>query len=92
MNRAKNFRVRRAMAIMVVLLGSMFATLARPAYGQECDPSWYNPWAGSDTAAVHATQKPAADAKHQRKVKTFSATQRAAKAHVKRVASQTRPS
>lgn len=89
MNSSKNLKVRRAMAIMAMLVGSMFAT---SAYGQECDPSWYNPWAGSDTAAVHSTQKQAGAAKHQQKVKTVSETQRAAKAHVKRTASQNRPS
>ena len=88
MNSSKNLRVRRAMAIMAMLFGSMFATLA---YGQECDPSWYNPWAGPDTAAVQSAQKQA-PTKHQQKVKAVSATQHAAKAHGKRAASQNKPS
>jgi hypothetical protein len=92
MNRSKDFRLRRAMALIVMLFGSMVAMLARPAYGQECDPTWYDPWAAPNTAAVHSTQPQTEVATHPRKVKAVSSTQRATKAHVKRVASQTRPS
>jgi len=90
MNGSKNFSSRRFLALIALLFGSMVTTMLRPAYGQECDPSWYNPWGAPGAAAAQSAQATAPQ--HQRKVKVVSATQRTAKVRGKRAAAQTRPS
>jgi hypothetical protein len=74
-----------------MFLGLMVATLAPRAYGQECDPTWFDPWAGPNTAAVHSTQAKAIH-QHHPKAKAVSGNQHSAKLRVKRVAWQTKPS
>jgi cell division protein FtsW (lipid II flippase) len=92
MNSTKSFRLRTLFAGTALFLGLMVATLAPRAYGQECDPTWFDPWAGPNTAAVHSTQSKAAVQQHEQKVKTVAANRHSAKLHLKRVASQTKPS
>jgi len=58
MNGSKNFSSRRFLALIALLFGSMVTTMLRPAYGQECDPSWYNPWGAPGAAASRSAQEP----------------------------------
>ena len=92
MNSSKDFRLRTLFAGTAMFLGLMVVTLAPRAYGQECDPSWFDPWGGPNTAAVHSAQPKATPHQQDRKVKPVSANQHSAKLHVKRVASQSKPS
>lgn len=50
----------RVLAFSAMLFGAIFTILLLPAYGQqEVDPTWYDPWAAPNTAAVHPSQPPA---------------------------------
>jgi hypothetical protein len=89
MNGSKNFSSRRFLALIALLFGSMVTSMA---YGQECDPSWYNPWGAPGAAASQSAQPQAAAHKRQAKVKAVSSTQRAGKVRAKAAAAQTRPS
>jgi hypothetical protein len=94
MNCSKGFRPRRVMAHIALFLGTIFTTFLVPAYGQEADPTWYNPWAPAATAAVQTVQPKQATQRHQKqqaKVKAASSSQRAGKARAK-AATQARPS
>jgi len=94
MNRSRDFRLRRMLAWMAMLFGMMVATLL-PAYGQqEVSPTWYDPWAGPNAAAVHASlhssQPRVAIHRHHRTLRNASAARVAGKVRGKR--SATRPS
>ena len=92
MNGSRNFSSRRFLALIALLFGSMVTTMLRPAYGQECDPSWYNPWGAPGAAAAQSAQPQTAAHKRQAKVKAVSSTQRAGKVRARAAAAQTRPS
>lgn len=92
MNGSKGLNLRKGLALMAMLFGSMVTTFQRPAYGQEFDPTWYNPWAGPNTVAAHSAQPQVAVHRHQPRVKHVSSTQRAGKVRGKSATAQTRPS
>ena len=73
-----NFNSRRVLAHIALLLSTILMTCLLPAYGQECDPTWYDPWASPNAAAVQKTQPQAAEHRDQQH-------QAAAKAKVKSV-------
>jgi len=90
MKRSHSFKSRRVLAL-VALFGAMITTMLRPAYAQqEVDPTWYNPWVTSSTAAVQTTQPKATAQVRRAKIKTVS--HHTAKNANKRVVSQTKPS
>lgn len=89
---AVSFNPRRVLMLTAMLFGSMVTMLLRPAHGQECDPSWYNPWAAPTTAVAQSAQPQAAAHKRQTRLKAVSSSQRAGKVRVKAAAAQTRPS
>ena len=91
MNGSKGFNFRRVLALTALLLGSTVTMFQIPAYGQECDQTWYNPWAASSSAATQPAQ-PQAGHKHQAKVKAASGSQRAGKVRAKSATAQNRPS
>jgi hypothetical protein len=97
MKRFANLNLRRALVHAALLLSTILMISRVPSYGQEFDPTWYDPWA-SATVVAHAAQpqaakqeKPHAATVATVKVKTAAAGQHTAKAHVK-AASRTRPS
>jgi hypothetical protein len=91
MKGSKSLNFRRVLALAALLFGSTVTMLQLPAYGQECDQTWYNPWAESSATATQPAQ-PQAGHKHQAKVKAVSASQRASKVRAKSATAQTRPS
>lgn len=94
MKQANSFNFRKVLATTAMLLGAMVATV--PVYAQQdVDPTWYNPWTPPAAAAVQKAQPQVAAQKKQAKVKVAAqktATQREAKARVKRTSSTARPS
>ena len=91
MNGSKGFNFRRVLALTALLFGSTVTMSQLPAYGQECDQTWYNPWTAPSAAATQPAQ-PQAGHKHRAKVKAASASQRAGKVRAKSAAAQTQPS
>ena len=80
MNRSKSIRPRRVLALIATLFAAMVTVFMLPAFGQqEVDPTWYNPWADANTAAVHSTKPRAAIHRHQGKVKSVSSARVAGK-------------
>jgi hypothetical protein len=82
----------RVPAFMAMLLGAIFTILLLPAYGQqEVDPTWYDPWAAPNTAAVYPSQpaatvhfsQPVATHRHQQTIKSISPAKDAAKFRAK---------
>lgn len=69
---------RKLLALIAMSFGMMFGTFLLPACGQECDPSWFDPWA-PPSAATQAVQANAAKshAQRQAKVKRVSTLQSA---------------
>ena len=70
---------RKLLALIAMSFGMMFGTFLLPAYGQECDPSWFDPWA-PPSAATQAVQPNAAKSQHAQrraKVKRVSTSQSA---------------
>lgn len=85
MNRSKGVRPRRVLALIATLFGAMVTALMLPAYGQqEVDPTWYNPWAATNTVVVHSAQPRVASHRRQGKVKSVSSAPVAEKFHGKR--------
>lgn len=78
---------------LAMLLGAIFTIMLLPAYGQqEVAPTWYDPWAAPQAAAVHpaqpaavvhASQPPAANQRYQQTAKSLSPVARAKKLSVK---------
>ncbi len=96
MKRFANLNFRRAL-VHAALLFTILMISRVPSYGQEFEPTWYDPWA-SATLVAHAAQpqtakqeKPHAAIGAKAKVKTTTAAQHTAKVHAK-PASRTRPS
>jgi len=96
MTRSNSSSSRPPLALIAVSLAMMFGTFLLPAYGQEIDPTWYNPWpeasAQAKTSQGRASEAQAAksQAQHPAKLKAVS-TSETAKARVKKSAKQ-RPS
>ena len=70
------------LALIAISFGMMFGTFMLPAYGQECDPSWFNPWAQSSSESAQASQAKAPKSQHsqnQAKAKSASASSQSAK-------------
>ncbi len=89
MKRSYRLKSRRVLAL-VALFGAMVTTMLSPAYAQqEVDPTWYNPWVSSSTAAVQTTQPKATEQVRKAKIKTVSHHTKNAS---KRVVTQTKPS
>ena len=85
MNGSKGIRPSRVLALIATLFGAMVTTLMLPAYGQqEVDPTWYNPWAATNTAVVHSSKPQVAIHRHQGRVRPASSAPVAAKFHGKR--------
>jgi len=88
---SKSSSPRRFLALFAMSSAMMLGTFLVPAYGQEMDPTWYDPWATSAPAAQNAQAKAAKN--HQgkeAKVKSAS-TSETAKVRVKKSTKQ-RPS
>ena len=92
MSRSKGMTRGRGLAMMAMLFGAMVAALLLPAYGQEVDPTWYNPWAAPNTAVVHPTQPQMAMHRHRATIKHVSTGPSAAKLRGKQTTSRQRPS
>jgi hypothetical protein len=95
MKRFANLNFRKALAHAALLFTILMISRVS-SYGQEFDPTWYDPWA-SATVVAHAAQpqtakqeKPHAAIVAKTK-KTAASGQHTAKAHAK-AASRTRPS
>jgi len=89
MNGSKGIRPRRILALIAMLFGALLL----PAYGQqEVDPTWYNPWAASNTTVVHSSQPRVAMHRHQRTVKAVSSGPVVGKVRGKRPATQPKSS
>lgn len=84
MNRSKGMTRGKGLAMMAMLFGAMVTALLLPAYGQEVDPTWYNPWAAPNTAVVHSAQPQAAMQRHHATIKHVSTAPSAAKLRAKR--------
>jgi hypothetical protein len=91
MKRSLILKSRKVLALATLFGAMVTTTLLCPAYGQQdVDPTWYNPWAASNTTAVQTTQPKAAVQARRAKIKTVS--HRTAKNSSQRVATQTKPS
>jgi len=84
MNRSKGMTRGKGLALMAMLYGAMVTIMLLPTYGQEVDPTWYDPWAAPNTAVVHSAQPQAAMHRHRPAIKPVSTTPSAAKLHAKR--------
>lgn len=91
MTRSKSSSSHPRLALIAMSFVMMFGTFLVPAYGQEMDPTWYNPWP-TPSAQTQTSQAQAARSRdhHQAKLKTISTSQ-TAKARVKKSTKQ-RPS
>jgi hypothetical protein len=74
MTRSRVMTPRKALASIALLFGLMVTTLL-PAFGQEIDPTWYNPWPAANTAVAPTSQPPAAVQRHQAALKRVSSAQ-----------------
>jgi hypothetical protein len=85
MNRSKSIRPRRVLALIATLFAAMVTAFMLPAYGQqEVDPTWYNPWAATNTTVANSSKPQAAAHRHHGTVKSASSAPVAAKFHRKR--------
>jgi hypothetical protein len=78
--------------MIAMLYGAMVTALLLPAYGQEIDPTWYDPWAAPNTAIVLTSQPQAAVGRHRAALKSVSTVRTAGKLRAKRSATRQRPS
>lgn len=86
MNRSRDIKRRKGLAMTAMLFAAMVVPLLLPAYGQEVDPTWYDPWAAPQTVAVHASQPQVARHQHRPALKPVSTAPSAAKLNAKRPA------
>jgi hypothetical protein len=84
MNRSRAMKPRRFLAMITMLFAAMVTTLLLPAYGQEVDPTWYNPWAATSTAVAHPSPKRAAVHQRQAKLRPVSTSASGGKLRGKR--------
>lgn len=84
MKPSRAMKPRRFLAMITMLFAAMVTTLLLPAYGQEVDPTWYNPWAAPNTAVVHPSQQRAAIHRRQATLKPVSTSASAGKLRGKR--------
>ena len=93
MKGSRGIKPRRVLALIAMLFGAMVTTLQRPAYGQqEVDPTWYDPWAASNTVVVHSSHPRVAVHRHQRTVRSVSSSPVAGKVRGKQRATQPKAS
>jgi hypothetical protein len=64
MTQSKSSRPSKNLALMAMSFAMLFGTFLLPAYGQECDPSWFNPWAQSSAETAQSSQAKAAKSGH----------------------------
>lgn len=64
MTQSKSSSPRKNLALVAMSFAIMLGTFMVPAYGQECDPSWFNPWAQSTAESTHASQAKAVKSQH----------------------------
>jgi hypothetical protein len=64
MTQSKSSRSSKNLALLAMSFAMMFGTFLLPAYGQECDPSWFNPWAQSSAEGASGSQARAGKAGH----------------------------
>ena len=74
MTQSRVMTPRKALASIALLFGLTVTTLL-PAFGQEIDPTWYNPWPAANTAVAPISQPSAAVQRHQAAVKRVSSAQ-----------------
>lgn len=84
MKRSKGMTRGKGLALMAMLYGAMLTIMLLPAYGQEVDPTWYDPWAAPNTAVVHTPQPPVAIHRHTATLKRVLATRNSQKHQAKR--------
>jgi hypothetical protein len=89
MSSSKNITSFKRLAWIAALSGAMITTFSLSAFGQqEVDPTWYNPWPGSNTAVAQSA--PQAAVQQHAKIKSVAAPKRVAKSSGKRSSTRTK--